>query len=359
MSSLDLQEAQCRIDGATPLADDNTLKTLRFCLPSILYFGDPVAEKKAAREQAVLFDVSDRSQLKLTGTDRQAFFGNFCTNDVKRLEPGESCEAFVTSAKGRILAHVRAFAGNDALWIESNAQVDDRLLGHLDRYLFNEDVQMSSQTSNYGELLLCGSAAPALLKSLAPAAANLSRGSHCEGDFASGPVSIRRVDWFNHAEYLLSCQRTTLAAFWEYLLESGAQPGGAQTFHQCRIESGFPFFDLDISEENLAQEASRTEQAISFTKGCYLGQEPIARLDALGHVNRVLCGLRIDTPLPPDTGDPIRSNDGKELGTISSSVTAADASCSLALGMIRTSHSKPGSQVQVIVDDTPLNATVS
>ncbi|TXT38384.1 MAG: folate-binding protein YgfZ [Planctomycetota bacterium] len=122
--------------------------------------------------------------------------------------------------------------------------------------------------------------------------------------------------------------------------------------HASRVAAGFPIYGIDITEDNLAQEVGRTELAISFTKGCYLGQEPIARIDAMGHVNRQLCRIELSSGPLPDSGTPVLDKpapDGKQVGTITSSTWKwqGDADKPLALAYLRSGFAKPGSQVLV------------
>ena len=270
--------------------------------PAMRHFGDVLAEYSAATIGVVLFDVSDRVQIELTGKDARAFLHNFCTNDIKRLAAGDGCEAFVTNAKGRILAHVFVFATEQSVWVETSPCDEQSLIAHFDRYLFHADVQLHARTGEYGELLLSGPACRHVLASVCPAAESLAVLQHATSELAGQAIVVRRTDMVGQPGYLLSVRRAGLVDVWRELIREGAAAGGAEVFHACRIIAGFPLHGLDLTEGNLAQEAARTRQAISFTKGCYLGQEPIARIDALGHVNRELCRVRIASETVPAPG---------------------------------------------------------
>jgi folate-binding protein YgfZ len=137
------------------------------------------------------------------------------------------------------------------------------------------------------------------------------------------------------------------------------RPAGSLAFHALRIEAGMPLYGIDISEDNLAQEVGRTKQAISFTKGCYLGQEPIARIDALGHVNRELCGLKLSTGSAPPPGRAVNSEDGsKEIGSITSSVLSPLDNTPFALAYLKSQYLTPGTRVSIPIDDASIPATV-
>jgi len=328
-----------------------------------LHYGDPLAEFEAGRNGAALFDVSDRTQIELTGGDRAAFLHNFCTNDVNRLQPGDGCEAFVTSVKGRVLGHIFVFAEENSLWIESAADAEAPLLAHLDRYLITEDVELHGRTEEFGELFVTGPQAEAVLKEAGLPGDRKSSGTHAIvsqwRDIAS--LRIRRVDWFETPGFLLCVPRDRLSSLWKHLSETGViRPAGSKAFHVLRIEAGFPLHGADISEENLAQEVARTRKAVSFTKGCYLGQEPIARLDAMGHVNRELRTLKLQPGPAPDVGAAIFSpEDGKEIGRVTSVGQLTSDHAPVALGYVRSRFSPPGTEVTVAVGENRVPAMVS
>jgi hypothetical protein len=157
---------------------------------------------------------------------------------------------------------------------------------------------------------------------------------------------------------LLAAQHAVLHTLWDNLVAAGARPAGAEAFHPLRIAAGFPLHGIDVSAENLAQEAARTERAISFTKGCYLGQEPIARIDALGHVNRVLCRLQVASGTPPQPGDEVADVARQAVGAITSAARVPGTDMSVALAMLRTTYRQPGTQVVVRHGPASLSAQV-
>lgn len=348
-----------RLAGGVPLDDKTSApQTYRFCYPAILHFGDAEREYQAAKGEAVLFDVSDRAQIEMTGKDARQFLNNFCTNDINRLGTEEGCEAFVTNVKGRILAHIFVFVNDDSVWIETNRHVEEALLAHFDRYLITEDVQLHSRTDQFGQLFVTGPDSGEKLSSLNIQSNSLGLLEHTithRGDYS---LVTRQLDLLGQPGCLLSVDRTRLLDLWQKLIASGIRPGGAEAFHAHRIESGFPLYGLDLTDDNLAQEAARTQRAISYTKGCYLGQEPIARIDALGHVNRELRILRLKSTPAPEAGAVIRAENGREIGAITSSAMVPGEDRSVALGYVRSSHAKPETAVIVRADVREIPATV-
>jgi folate-binding protein YgfZ len=135
------------------------------------------------------------------------------------------------------------------------------------------------------------------------------------------------------------------------LANAGAVPAAMDAFEIARIEAGIPFYGLDISDKNLPQEVNRDAQAISFTKGCYLGQETVARIDALGHVNRVLVGVRFAGTVPPPTGTEVFPADGQgsegksTIGAVTSAAYSHRLGAPLALAYVRRGHNQTGTQL--------------
>jgi folate-binding protein YgfZ len=293
---------------------------------------------------AHLFDLSDRTQVEITGRDRVKFLHSFCTNDIKKLQPGQGCEAFVTNVNGKVLGHIFVFAERDSLWIESVGGAAAILLPHFDRYVITEDVRFTDRSAEFTELLLTGPSSTELLEQCGLSAASLPRYGHLAHESDALPLrSLRRVDWFNSPTWLLSLPVAQPSPLPIELASAGE-------FHAMRIANGFPLYGIDITEENLAQEVGRTALAISFTKGCYLGQEPIARIDAMGHVNRQLCRLELSSGPPPIHGTPILDKptpDGKPVGTVTSSAAkpSGDPDRPLALAYLRSALTKTGSRV--------------
>ncbi|MEX2286848.1 MAG: glycine cleavage T C-terminal barrel domain-containing protein [Planctomycetaceae bacterium] len=311
-------------------------------------FGDARAEYKSAHDDCALFDVSARAQLELTGADRAKFLHNFCTNNVLTLKPGQGCEAFCTNVKGRVVGHVFVFCDTDSLWLEAVPNAQEALRAHLERYIITEDVQLHDRTAQFGELLVSGPRSAERLSQLGLNVGPLALLEHKTIESEGTSISIRRVDFLAAPGFLLSCARENLAPLWRQLVDGGIRPAGSMALEVLRIEAVMPLYGIDITDENLAQEVGRTRQAISFTKGCYLGQEPIARIDALGHVNRELRGLKLQAGRLPERGATVLSEDGaKEVGTLTSAARLSDDQPVFALAYLRSGSNAPGTTLAV------------
>ena len=310
------------------------------------------ADHRAGELTAVtLFDLSGRTQVELTGADRAKFLHGFCTNDIQRLEPGQGCEAILTNIKGKAVGHVFVFATATALWLDTVAGQAETITTHLDRYLIREDVTFHDRSNELGELFLTGPHAAQLLmldEGLPPY-------GHVERESFGQPFVIRRADLFHQPGFLISLPLTARNAMQRSLLAVGVVSGSSDLFESLRIAAGFPLYGRDITDENLAQEVARTPQCISFTKGCYLGQEPIARLDALGHTNRELRRVRFATDSPVTPGMKLFAADSEDEAGVLTSVAPLrnEAGETLALGYLKTKFGKPDTPVKAFCGTDP------
>jgi folate-binding protein YgfZ len=309
---------------------------------------------------AAFFDLTGRAQIELTGSDRAKFLHNFCTNDINHLGDGEGCEAFVTSIKGRVLGHIFVFATADSLWIDSVPGADEALISHLDRYLITEDVTLTSRTAESAEFFLTGSLAVESLAKMGIDAGSLPLNGHSVLGAGETFAAVRRVDWLNEPGFLLLFARDNMEQARNELTVAGILESEPETFEALRIESGVPLYGRDISDENLAQEVGRSKAAISFTKGCYLGQEPIARIDAMGHVNRQLCGLKLTSGPVPEPNSVVVADEGdKEIGRVTSAAVSPGTNRPVALAYVRRKFLAIGTNVFVQVSGKNIAATVS
>jgi tRNA-modifying protein YgfZ len=302
-------------------------------------FSKPLSDQYQALTQAWgLVDVSSRTRIELTGKDRAGFLNGFCTNDIRRLEPGHGCEAFLTNAKGKIVGHVFVFCGPQSLIVETVPDQADPILTHLDRYLIREDVRMLDRTADWGELLLAGP----------HAGVSLSRWLDSDLDERMREqvwMSLYRIKLGDDDAYLALMPRADLGRRIAQLTARGAVLCSDAALEVLRIEAGWPQFGKDITDANLPQEVNRDALAISFTKGCYLGQETVARLDALGHVNRLLVSVRWLGSTIPVAGEQLEA-DGQTVGTVTSAVWSPRCNAPLALAYVRTPHHREGTSLQ-------------
>lgn len=256
----------------------------------VMEFGEVAAECSVDPVPTICV-VPQLIRLQVHGGDRAAFLHNFCTNDIKQLPVGKACEAIFTDVRARVLGHgyVLAGASSHEIWMLPGDK--DALFHHLNRYIITEDVQLTQSDENVTTLLLTGPAADSLslpgIDDLEPLACTLA-----------DDVSRLRLNW--KADSLLVCGGDEATGrLWSTCMANGWTPAGWTAFEYLRIIEGYPCVGTDVTDDHLAPEAGRNAQCISYTKGCYLGQEPIARIDAMGHVNRQLYPVSVHGPADP------------------------------------------------------------
>ena len=315
---------------------------------------DPAGEYRAARETAALFDESGRGLIELAGADAVTFLHNLCTNDIKALADGGGCEAFLTTHKARVIAHVfvsrLARADRAVLWLDVAPGQAETVLAHLNRYLISEDVELADQSAAWGRMHLCGPfAGEVLRRALAWPLPELQELRQAPLPLAGTEVHVRRHDALGPTGYDLFCPRDRAGEVRQVLLDAGAAPAGPEAHEVLRVEAGFPAFGADMDADRLVMEVGRTAQAISYTKGCFLGQEPIVMARDRGHVNRTLLGLVIREGGPVPRGAKV-FRDEEEVGQVTSSVRSPHLG-PIALAYLRRGSQEPGTRVAVEAED--------
>ncbi len=305
---------------------------------------DWIAQYHALTTGVAVVESAQRTQIELSGTDRATFLHNLCTNNVRQLEVGAGCEAFLTTVQGKTLAHVFIFVCPESLVIDTVGGQGETILEHLDHYLISEKVTLADRSREWTELLLAGPGSEPLLAKLGDVRIPPALLSHAAFDVALTRAWLRRVDMTSPGGFLLSARREDGAAIAAALVDAGATRCGEAAFEAARIERGFPLFGKDLSDKNLPQEVARDQAAISFVKGCYLGQETVARIDALGHVNRLLVGLRFAGSDVPQPGTELRAGE-QVVGQVTSASYSPRLQAPLALAYVRRGSNEPGARL--------------
>lgn len=303
-----------------------------------------LAEYHALTQGAGLADLTGLTVLEATGADRVNLLHSFTTNDVKKLPVGRGCEAFVTTPQGKTLSHVWLLKREDALLLLTTPGQAATLAGHLQRYIVSEDVTLRDLTDERGVLLVAGARAAEVLRACCPAAPPDELLAPADVRIADRPAILVRIELTLPASYLLVTRLDDVTTIDTALVAAGATHASRPAVEIARLEAGVPLFGQDITADNLPQEIGRDRQAISFTKGCYLGQETVARIDALGHVNRQLVGLRFEGEVVPPAGE-LLMFEGKEVGQITSAAWSPKLNAGLAIALVRRQQAKAGTRL--------------
>jgi glycine cleavage system T protein len=319
------------------------------------HYGDALREYWQVCRHVGVFDVSHRGTVELTGADAGRFLQNLCTNDVTRLAVGGGCEAFLTTAKAKVVGHVLidhvSLPDNrDAWWLDVAPGFADKVLKHLDHYLISEQVEIADRTREFAQIHLAGPEATRILgKALEADVPELAELQHFRGTFGTaGAGHIRRHDPLGVLGYDILCPRSQADGIWQLLLQAGASPAGMAAYEVLRVEAGTPVFGVDIDEDRFVVEVGRG-RAICYTKGCYLGQEPIVMARDRGHLNRFLRGLKLSGSEAVVRGAKVL-REGNEVGQVTSSVASPRLGTAIALAYVRRGSQEPGTAVEV---DTP------
>jgi len=295
-------------------------------------------------QQCGVVALTDWSQIDITGSDRATFLHNMCTNEIRKLSPGQCCEAFCTDVKGKIQAQVFVFVEQDQISLLSVPGQAERIIAQLGRYVIREDVELADSTGKYALSIVVGPQAHATLKQKTENENDIPTEdyNHATCTLAGKPCLVARLPILWPGTLLV---RTASANSPLNGLDVPTIDTDSPAWSSLRVESQLPLFGIDFDDSNLPQEVNRDAQSISFTKGCYLGQETVARIDALGHVNKKLVVVSIEGTSVPEVGAKLLSGDS-EVGTITTACWSPQASRPAVLAMVKRGANDIGSEME-------------
>lgn len=322
------------------------------------HFGDSAAEYQAVRSAAGLFDLSHRALLQFTGSDRVSFLQGMLSNDLRVLKMFDGQQATILTQQGKVIADVRVLCAMNSIYLDFWEPLKENILAHLNRYLVADEVEINDPNDEWKILSLQGPRSRKILDELLantelPAQSN----QHAMVQFDGAPICVVRADHTGADGFDLIIQNAQLQAVAQRLEQLGASWVGAHAQNILRVEAGIPRYGMDFSEENLLLEVG-LDNAFSFTKGCYLGQEVVERIRSRGHVNKKLCGLLLHGNTPASSGDAIIAA-GNEVGKITSSVASMALNRPIALGYIHKDFCSPGTKLSVRRENSSIDATVA
>jgi tRNA-modifying protein YgfZ len=307
------------------------------------------AEHAAVTAAAGLFDHSLVGKLQIRGPDAPKFLTNLSTNNLGNLPVGGGCELYFLDHKAKTLFACRAYhlmsvPDGHSIWLETTAGRGGKLFQHLDRYLISEAVELNDLTEQYAQLHLAGPKARSILETaLGQPLPDLGEFLHLDRTFPNAiPCSIRRHDPLNRPGFDLVCSVEYSVELWKLLIANGAEPAGHQTWETLRIEAVTPEYGIDIDESRFVLELPRVARAIDYTKGCFIGQEPIIMSrDRAGFVNRALLPMKIESNGLLAAGTKLFRGT-EEVGVVTSSIQSIQHGGPIAMGYIRRLNQDPG-----------------
>jgi len=302
----------------------------------------------AASEAAVWFDRSEVAKIVLRGPDAAKFLGNLSTNDIKSLPPGGGCPTFFCTPTAKVLFPGWVFRSPRPeapleLWLESTAGKNAELFKYLDRYLISEAVELDDATQRFAQFHVAGPQSKAIAEHIAGPIPELDDGQQVVRDLDAIPnVAIRRRDWLARVGYDIVVEITYGDAIRERLHAAGATSGSPDDWEALRIDAGLPKHGVDFDESRFVMEVGGASRAVSFAKGCYLGQEPIVMSrDRAGHAPRSFVKLNVDSSGAISAGAKVTIG-GEEVGTVTSAAPSPKSDGWIALGYVRWKHREPG-----------------
>ena len=325
------------------------------------YFSDPRQEHHAVRNGVGILDLSHRGRLRLTGEDRAKFLHRIISNDVEGLGVGEGNYATILTNRGKLIADMCVHVLEDTITIETNAETTQLLAQELDKYLIADDADIEDVTDRTGVIGIHG-----------PKSANLLRnafGMDVDGLQVHHSVSYNVEDrWIvciranetGENGYNLHTASASMEWLWDATLTKGREfdacPVGVTALNSLRIEAGIPRYRAELNDSIIPLEAE-LENALDFEKGCYIGQEIVARMKYRGHPNRLLRGFKFDHDTPPEQDSLIFSGE-KEVGWITSAINSPTLGETIGMGYVRTAFTDSGSEVEIETADGRVKATV-
>lgn len=327
------------------------------------HYGSVAAEHAAVRHAVGLSDLSHRGKLRVTGDDRIKWLQSIISNDILPLQPGQGRYSSFLTHKGKMLGYFRLYIQPDAVWIEDVGEVGDATFQALRKFLlYGTKAKMDNCLESWGLLLVSGpKAAELIAAAFGTDVRSLGLLNQIPATIGGHPALIIRTEETGEQDFELLLPADGVTAAWEQLMTAGTPFGikavGAAARDILRIEAGLPKAGPDLNEEIVPPEANLEGKAFSLSKGCYPGQEVVARMDTYGNVRRHLVGLVVQDQAVPPKGSKLFSGD-REVGWISSAVFSPQQQAVLAFGFPLRDFSSPGTALTVEVAGTRHAATV-
>lgn len=309
-------------------------------------FADLRTEWEIVRQRCGLLDARFRNLLRLTGSDRITFAQGMFSNDVAGLRDGAGTYAALLTQQGKIVSDLRIYALADELWLDVPAATGEAVRAALERFIVADDVEFAADQTWMPLVALEGPQTAHLLASVTDEALeSMPAFTHRVLSVDGSAVRVAAVSHTGESGYLLFGNPAVAAALWKRCRQAGAEPVGMHALDVLRLEAGIPWYGRDMDESMLISEVC-LEGAISYTKGCYLGQEVVERVAARGQVQRRLVGLLCDGPEVPPQGSKLMRDD-KEVGSITSAAWSPARESVIALGYTRRGCWEPGTDVAI------------
>jgi folate-binding protein YgfZ len=309
--------------------------------PVVASYGDSAGEYAAARERAALVDLSTRSLLEASGPARVKLLQGMLSNDVAGRAPGQGCKAALLNAKGAVLALLRALVEKDVVVLETDVDRAALVQQVLEYHRVAAPVRFATRDACV--LALLGPGAADVLRACGVAAPPAQPEAHATASLSDQTVRLARAGDLPGGGFVLHAPAGAAATACDALVSAGARPAGFEALDALRVEALRPWYGSDVTEDNLLHETGLLAECHAPSKGCYVGQEVVARLEARGgNVNKALRGLRLSATVEPGTPVTI---EGKEIGRVTTAAVSPRLG-PIALAYVHRGHFAQGTAVE-------------
>jgi folate-binding protein YgfZ len=291
----------------------------------VLAYGSVAAEYEALHTQAALFDRSHRGRLQVFGERAAEMVAGLVTNDVSGLAPGQGCYAAALTAKGKIIADVRVFVEEGSVLTDAPPRAAEAWASMVKKYVNPRLAPHADVTTTLRDIGIFGANARHVMSAItgvpSPALSTLAPYAHVTVNLDGVRAIVASVPELGVEGFELILPSEAFPAMWQRAMEAGATPAGLEAWEIARVEAGRPEWGIEMDDSTIPQEANFDElHAISYTKGCYVGQETVARVHFRGHVNRHLRGVRTEGSEPVPRGATLHDDTGAQVGDVRSAV---------------------------------------
>lgn len=323
-------------------------------------YGSVMEEYRLVREGgAGLIDFSSRGRIEIGGTEAVLFLNGLITNDMKTLAENSWMTAAFPNVQGRVLAAARVIHRDNTFLFDTEAATRASILKTLGRFTLAGDFRVTDVTNETALISVQGARAFEVVRgALGEEAASVGRGRAINVNWMDASVQLIRATHTAEDGFDLFTSAGLAVPLWDALAAAGARPVGFDALEILRIEAGIPRYGVDVDETKVVLETG-LDDAVSFTKGCYIGQEIIARIHFRGHVAKRLAGLMLEAGGEARRDDKIRTPEGKEIGWITSATHSPQLQRAVALGYVKYDYLQPDTPVRIAGGETELEARVA
>jgi glycine cleavage system T protein len=327
------------------------------------HYGDVAAEHRAVRQAVGIADLSHRGKIRVTGDDRVKWLQSITSNDVLPLQPGQGQYSSILTHKGKMLTYFRVYIQPDTIMLEDVGEIGETTFQALRKFLlYGTKARIENCAENWGLLLISGPKASHVIQSaFGVDITNLKPVNFVTAQIGGNMALALRTEETGEVDIEILLPTDGLSTAWSSVMAAGTKFGikaiGNHAREALRIEAGIPKAGPDLNEEIVPPEANLESKAFSLSKGCYPGQEVVARMDTYGNVRRKLVGLVLNDSTVPPHGAKLFSGD-REVGWVSSAARSPHLNAVIALGFPLRDFSKPETALTVEVDGSRVPATV-